>query len=119
MSTRDPEQPLTRDQLRDEIMAVLAARRELSLEDEKYLAEAFLEKLDREIDARIDARLAARAPHRGFSASLGGIVIALFIFAIPLSAIAGDVAGPLGLLFVWGTIALIVAFFAWSGPRGR
>ena len=49
--------PIERDDLRDELMAVLGARQELSKADEAFLADNFLKKLDSEIDARIDARV--------------------------------------------------------------
>ena len=46
-----------RQQLEDELMAVLQARKELNEDEERHLVESFLERIDREIDARIDARL--------------------------------------------------------------
>jgi hypothetical protein len=104
--------------LREELLAVLGARRELDREDEQYLVEVFLDRLDREIDARIEARLAERAPRRRMHpAALFGLAIPLLALAIPLSAIAGDVAGQAGLLVVWAGIVAILALAAWSSSR--
>lgn len=99
----------TRDQLIEELLAAMEARKELSRADERYLAEAFVDRMEREIDLRIEAKLASRRkPGR-----VGpGLLIPLLILAIPLSAIAGAAAHVVGLLIVW--IALAGMVFAAS-----
>lgn len=99
--------PLTREELREELLAITAARKELSQADEKYLIEAFLSNLDREIDAHIDARIAARPVPRKSRGGTGVVALAL-IFALPLSGIAGATAGVAGLAIAWAAILLIV-----------
>lgn len=96
----------TRDELRDELVAIMSARQELSADHEQYLAETFLERLDKEIDQRIQERLPAKK--QGPNAT--EILAVSLVFAIPLSAI-GAYAGQLtGLIVVWVAIALVVLF---------
>lgn len=94
--------PSLREELRDELVAVTAARSELSHGDERYLIEHFLDNLDREIDSRIAARAVMSRPrsHRGIAAMA-------LVFAVPLTAIA-LFAGWQGLLVTWAAILLVV-----------
>ena len=100
-----------RDDLRDELLAVTGARRELSADDERYLVEQFLNRLERDIDQRIDARLAARPEPAARStprAHPAAIVPIALGIAIPLSAIAGATAGMAGLALTWAAILIVV-----------
>jgi hypothetical protein len=100
-----------RDELRDELLAVTSARRELSDDDEKYLIEQFLTRLEHDIDLRIDARLAVRPapPQRpGPRAHPAAIVPIALGIAIPLSAIAGATAGLAGIALTWVAILVVV-----------
>lgn len=100
-----------RDQLREELLAVTSARRELSADDERYLVEHFLDRLEADIDQRIDARLAARPALAQRSGSRGNptaIVPAALGIAIPLSAIAGAFAGFAGIAVTWVAILIVL-----------
>ena len=108
-----------RDELRDELLAVTAARQELSPNEERYLVESFLDRLDREMDARVDARIEAqltkvRQPRRALEpwvipASLGA--------SIPIVAIAGDIAGSLGVLLALAFVVILLAIYAEYSQR--
>lgn len=90
---------------RDELEAVLAARRELEAEHEHALVEAFLAQIGAAIDARIDERLAEKRPKRD-----GGhrdLAVASVLFGIPITAIAGGQAGIAGIIVAWIGIALV------------
>ncbi len=99
------------DELRDELLAVTSARRELSADDERYLVEQFLNRLERDIDQRIDARLAARPapPERSAPRANPAAIIPIALgIAIPLSAIAGATAGLAGIALTWAAILIVV-----------
>jgi hypothetical protein len=99
------------DELRDELLAVTSARRELSADDERYLVEQFLNRLERDIDQRIDARLAARPapPERSAPRANPAAIIPIALgIAIPLSAIAGTTAGLAGIALTWVAILIVV-----------
>jgi len=102
-----------REQLRDDLLAVTAARKDLEPGHDRELIDHFLEKLDVEIDRRIDERVAARVPaapqRRAGHYAIPIVPIALGI-AIPLTAIAGASAGLAGIIVAWAAIAAIVYF---------
>jgi hypothetical protein len=98
---------MNRDELREELLAVLQARQELSHTEEQHLVEMFLRRLDIEIDARIDRRVGDRlagmpAPRRTRSPTAA--VVLMLLIAIPLTAIAGAAAGIGGIAIVWFSI---------------
>jgi hypothetical protein len=96
--------PLSRDELRDELLAITRARGELAAEHEQFLIEGFLDNLDREIDTRIEAKMASRPAK---SRNNVGVVATSMALAIPLSLIA-VFAGWHGLLVTWVAILLVV-----------
>jgi hypothetical protein len=102
-----------RNKLRDELLAVTAARRELSPDDESYLIDNFLTRLDAEIDSRVDARIEAKlkaAPRRG---SFQPWVVPAGIGAgIPIVAIAGASAGGFGILVALAFVIAVIAIYA-------
>ena len=103
-----------RDDLRDELLAVVRARQELPQQDEAYLVEQFLDRLNREIDARIENRIAAHTPrHRPSSAWL---VLAVLGISIPVSAVGAVYAGVWGLMVAWIAIIAVVAVVT-QAPR--
>ena len=109
---------------RDELEAVLAARRELGRDSEEVVIAEFLRRVERALDARIDARIDSRiaarlddaqAPGRrsgrdsrgGRQVAQIGTAAASLAFGIPLSAVAGQYGGLVGLAVVWTVILLI------------
>ncbi|HEX6510340.1 MAG TPA: hypothetical protein VF221_22140 [Chloroflexota bacterium] len=110
MTTDEPEssRKLTDHEVVSDLKASVGARRELGPEMEDEVLEAFL--------ARVEERLGVRAAERSGSKPVAKskrseiespvtVVGASLILSIPSLAIAGDVAGSLGLVLV--VVALI------------
>ncbi|GAA2059828.1 hypothetical protein GCM10009801_00860 [Streptomyces albiaxialis] len=135
MSASDPE-------LKKELDATLATRRELGPEYEDELIDSFLDKVEQRLDGVVDKRVrrqlaeqqmvVARGTARpqqgshtqsypdGLGARLG-LAVASLVLAIPLSAIAAVNAGLSGLISCWVGIVAVNALQAsrsWF-PWGR
>ena len=109
---RQPAPAPGRSDLRPELEATIRSREELGPEYEALLIERFLEQLDRSIEARIEAHLAGRsrpepAAQPEFTKEMVGGLAATLGIGIPITAIAGGIGGPFGILVVWICIALI------------
>lgn len=106
---RETSESRSLEEYRDELKAMLAARRELGRESEDVLIADFLRRIEREIDARVEARLprSRRARSGGRQLAQIGIAVASLVFAVPLSAIAGEFAGLLGLIIIWAVLLAI------------
>ena len=105
-------QPLAQNpELRQELQATLGARRELGAAYEPQLIDAFLRRLDQAMDARIDQRLAQRPPPPAVRSDPTRILAIALGLGIPLVAIAGGIAGGLGILAVLALIGLLVIYF--------
>ncbi|WP_318203164.1 hypothetical protein [Streptomyces sp. SCL15-4] len=129
MDTRDPrdagpgEDPVPRTEpglgkdsdLRGELEATVRARAELGEDYDVALVGSFLEKVERRIDDAVDRRVRrqlaerrladarpARRPAGGGSwAERYGFALITLVLAIPLSAIAGGMAGLSGMVVAW------------------
>jgi hypothetical protein len=108
---------------REELAAVLEARRELGKDYEPALVESFIERLDKVIDARVQAGLAERrrgevdrAESQGGQLQLG---IWSLVAGVPITGIAGPTTGTWGLLACWGGIAAVNLSYALSRFRSR
>jgi hypothetical protein len=88
-----------------ELAATLAARRELGPAHDKELIAGFLDRIEHELDAHIDERIAARAPVKRRASAIHPGNLAL---CIPIIAVAGGVAGVVGLVAT--VIALTIVF---------
>ncbi|MEU6431394.1 hypothetical protein ABZ860_36325 [Microbispora sp. NPDC046973] len=112
-----PAAPSTREDLR----AVMAARRDLGPEYEDALVDSFLDKLDVEIAARIRNEVAAQLRHQPPGPpgkqkdSAVGVAMGSLALGIPLTGIAVANAGGPGLLLAWGGI--IAVNFAYAISR--
>lgn len=110
---------VTQDELpRDELEAAIEARRELGQELEPHVIDGFVERIEKRIDARVDTRLAQRGrgskgDDKERDASLG-MALGSMGLGIPLSAIAGGIAGPPGLLIAWVGIVLVNVAYAFG-----
>jgi hypothetical protein len=113
----------TPDLPREELAAVLEARRELGKDYEPALVESFIERLDRVVDARVQAGLAERARSEVSRAdSLRGqlqLGIGSVALGIPITAIAGPTTGVWGLVVAWGGIAAVNLSYALSRLRAQ
>ena len=109
----------TPDLPRDDIQAALEARRELGLEMEPAVVDAFVERMERAIEARVDARLAQRGVKHSPSAGRGSELILAIVslgVAIPLTAASAATAGLLAVLVVW--LGLVGFNWAYWQRRG-
>lgn len=104
-------------ELRSDLEATLAARRELGEDYDAALSRSFLEKLDRDVDARVRAALASRDSERaapvvyrrrrgGTGLAIGSIALGIPVSAILSSNLHG-VDGLVGVVVAWGAIAAI------------
>lgn len=107
---------------REELRAVVEARRELGPDYDPALVESFLDKLEAGIAARVRAAVDARVPERdrakGRSDSSLTLALGSLGFGIPLTAMAGS-AGLTGLLVVWGGIVAVNVVHALNRRRDR
>ncbi len=107
-----PDQPLTQNpELRQDLQATLSARQELGAAYDPQLIDAFLRRLDQAIDARIDQRLAQRPPPPAVRADPTRTLAVALGLGIPLVAIAGGIAGAVGIVAVLALIGLLVVYF--------
>ena len=108
-----------RNNLRDDLLAATAARRELSPDDEHYLVENFLARLDRDIETRIDARvnerLSSLPKRRGIEP---WVVPAALAVAIPICAIGAAIGGGLW-GFLIGAILVVSVLAVYAEYSGR
>jgi hypothetical protein len=101
------------DEVRKELDATLAARRELGPDHDEHLIAGFLDRIEHEIDRRVDERLARQAPRRrGGGSPLHPGNLAL---CIPIVAIAGGIGHLRGLIVAFA--ALVIVFVLATSPR--
>ena len=120
----------------DDIRAAAETYQELGPGYRDAVIESFLDKVGGEIDARVDSRLlrqqaaapfgqpARRARRGGSGSPMMLLAIVSMVLGIPISAIAVAAgrhpAGVLGLIVVWGAIAVInIAYNAGATRSGR
>lgn len=107
---------------KDELAALLEARRELGKDYEPALVESFMERLNQAIDARVRADLAERDPKPGtvqtaFQRAQLQLGIVSVTVGIPITAIAGGTGRMAGLAVAWGGIAAVNLAHALSQRR--
>jgi hypothetical protein len=106
---------------RDELRAVIDARRELGPEYEPALVESFLDKLEDGIAAKVRAEVDARVPERqqarGRSDPSLTMAMGSLALGIPLTGIAAGNGGLTGLLIAWGGIVAVNAVHALNRRR--
>ena len=90
---------------RDEARATLAARHELGADFEDELVDRFVEKVEQRLETRY-GKAARREGDKPFN-----LAVVSIIFGIPLTAIAGGVAGLAGLMIAWIGLVLINVVF--------
>jgi hypothetical protein len=90
---------------REEARATLAARHELGVDFEDELVDRFVEKVEKRLETRY-GKAARREGDKPFNLAVVSIVL-----GIPLTAIAGGIAGLPGLLTVWAGLVLINVVF--------
>ncbi|OIV37346.1 hypothetical protein BIV57_11420 [Mangrovactinospora gilvigrisea] len=106
-----------RDELRTELEAALAARRDLGPEYEHALVESFLDRMDHQLRDDRRSRLAsereAAAATRDRARESMGLALGSLGIGVPLSGIATSSSGLWGLVVTWLGILGINAIHAW------
>jgi hypothetical protein len=107
---------------RDELIAALAARRELGPELEPAVIDAFVDRLERAIDARVGQEVERRLkdlPRHGSGGGfgIGHIILALGSLGIGVGATGaatgmGGAAGLIVAIVAWVAIALVNVAYA-------
>ncbi|MFG2882492.1 hypothetical protein ACGFYV_09255 [Streptomyces sp. NPDC048297] len=101
--------------IRKDLDATVRARRELGEEYDSALVDSFLEKVEQRIDDTVDRRVRRHLAEQRMAAARGGrrpkqddswaerygFALLTLVLAIPLSAIAGGLAGMSGLVACW------------------
>jgi hypothetical protein len=87
----------------------------LGADYEEEIVDSFVQKVDKIIDQRIEAKLnqrrvPARPRSRASTIAVLGTAMAL---GIPITAIAGGIAGIQGIVIVWLSIIFLVLYFDW------
>lgn len=96
--------------VRDEVQAYVRTRRDLGPDYDDELVESLVEKIERALDARLAQVRPSRGGHnnRGVPVSLLAICMGL---GIPLTAVAGGIAGLPGIITVWAALVFIILYF--------
>ncbi len=94
------------EDVRHELEATLAARRELGPAHDAELVAGFLDRIEREIDRRVDERVAKLSPPRS---PLNPATIAM---CIPIVAIAGGIGKLPGLIAAFAALVIVFAVAA-------
>ncbi|HET6741911.1 MAG TPA: hypothetical protein VFH76_23365 [Kribbella sp.] len=108
------------DEVRKDLRAAVAARQELGPEYENEIIDGFLEKLDARDLHRRTGMLPepARPPkHPSRETDPGGLALAIvsIVVAIPITAIAANLLGLVGVIVCWG--GLVGINFARTAAR--
>lgn len=99
---------LARPDVVTELHAALGARRELGPDYEELVVERFLTQVERAIEARVEERLAEIERSRRRRAWISTMrLVVLLTFALPLTAVAGWVAGWPGILATWAGLIVV------------
>lgn len=101
-----------RGEIRQDLHATLDARRDLGPDYEHALVESFAARLDEVIAAKVASEVAGqrkkgKKKHSGNAGAVTPVAICSLIFGIPITAIASEQAGLVGLMVVWIGIALV------------
>ena len=93
------------DEVRKDLRAAVAARQELGPEYENEIIDSFLDKLDARHVHRRAGLLPEPAPprHPSRETDPGGLALAIIsiVAAIPITAIAADMIGIVGVIVCW------------------
>ncbi len=98
-----------------ELKASVQARRELDADMEDHIIEAFLARIESRVDARVSQQLGKSGSrpveHKHDGADIG-VIAGSFALSIPLVAIAGGIAGAIGIVAVMcALIAVNLLYF--------
>ena len=105
---------------REDLHAALGVRQEMGAEIEPALVDSLARKIEATVERRFQAEMvASRQDAEAAKAGQGGritVAIVSVVMAIPLTAIAGSMAGFAGMLLVWVGIVLVNLAMAMRRP---
>jgi hypothetical protein len=119
---------------RDEAEAALETRRELGRDYEPAIVDSFVDRLDKVIQQRVDEAVAKQGSAQDATAAAIkaranlekahannrlALIIVSMALGIPLTAIAGDIMGPAGIVVVWTAIVVLNVMFGLGSREGR
>lgn len=108
---------------RQEVEALLETRRELGPSYDAALVDSFADRIERAVAERVDAQVEMRARSSRRDDARDNKQLALGIVSlgtgIPLTAIAAEYSGLLGMLVAWAGIVGVNAAHALRGKRNR
>jgi phage shock protein PspC (stress-responsive transcriptional regulator) len=114
-SSAGPESEVLSKEIREEVQAHLAARRDLGPEFEDVVVDSLVEKVEKSLGDRIDAKIAQARLSGGRSPAQRvnpmGLMAIVPCLGIPLTAVVGGVGGLAGIITVWGAVGLLVVYF--------
>ncbi|GAA0394446.1 hypothetical protein GCM10009530_52390 [Microbispora corallina] len=118
-----PQPPRTSPSTREDLRAVIAARRDLGPDYEDALVDSFLDKLDVEIAARVRGEVAAHLQQQGPRPPRKDAAVAVALgslgIGVPLTAIAAGTAHGAGMLLAWCGIVGVNLAYALSRRNSR
>jgi hypothetical protein len=105
---------------REDVASAVGARLELGKELEPEIVDAFVDRVERAIDARVEERVAesrrARQDDDGIEGSRLALAFVSLGTGIPITAIAADEGGVVGIVVAWlGIVGVNIA----SGVKRR
>jgi hypothetical protein len=98
-------------EIEQELRATLGARQEVGPALEPQLVQRFVDQIESEIDRRIDAKLFHERRRRKHGGAPIGLPLGSMALAIPLIAIAGGLAGVVGVIAV--SVAIVLVNYLW------
>ena len=114
-SSAGPESEDLNKEIREEVQAHVAARRDLGPEFEDDVVDSLVQKVEKALGDRIDAKIAQARLSGGRSSGQRvnpmGLMAVVLCLGIPLTAVAGGVGGLAGIITVWGAVGLLVVYF--------
>lgn len=93
---------------REDVRATIEARRELGPEHEDYLADAFVERIEKRLAERPRVKHVSTGSRTSGGVALGIVSV---LASIPLIAIAGNVAGAIAVVAVCAFLIVINALY--------
>jgi hypothetical protein len=114
-----PPQRLNQREVATDLKAAVGARRELDDDMEDHVLEAFLARVDQRIAERVDQQMAqalasaqpAKTAKQNSHGSDAWVLPASLGVSIPLIAIAGGIAGGIGIIAVMAAVVILVTTY--------
>ena len=97
-----------------EVLVHLKAQQDLGAEFEGEVVDSLVARIEQALDARIEAKISeARLSGRRLGPRVNplGLLAVTMALGIPLTAVAGGIAGLPGIIAVWAALGFLVVYF--------